>query len=190
MKFPPIEINGDGALHATLITNLGNVVVRLEEGRAPNTAANFVGLATGKIDWKDAKTGKGMKGTPFYDGLKFHRLIRNFVIQCGDPKTRYDDLEDEWGTGNPGYKFEDEFHPELRHNRAGAISMANSGPNSNGSQWFITEVPTPHLDRRHTVFGLVIAGHDVVKAVANTKTGDKGRPLEAVILKRVEIFRQ
>ncbi len=190
MKFPPIDIPGEGALHATLVTSQGSIVVRLEEARAPRTVANFVGLATGRIDWKDPKTGKGMKGTPFYDGLRFHRITRNFVIQCGDPNSRYSDREDEWGRGNPGYQFDDEFVPELRHNRAGIMSMANSGPNTNGSQWFITEVPTPHLDRRHTVFGMVIAGHDVVKKIANTITGPKDRPAEDLHLVRVEIFRQ
>jgi len=190
MKFPPIDIPGEGALHATLVTNHGSIVVRLEEARAPRTVANFVGLATGRIDWKDPKTNKGMKGTPFYDGLRFHRVSRNFVIQCGDPNTRYHDREDEWGRGNPGYQFDDEFGEDLRHNRAGIMSMANSGPNSNGSQWFITEVPTPHLDGRHTVFGMVIAGQDVVKKIANVDTGPKDRPTEDVQLVRVEIFRQ
>ncbi len=190
MKFPPIDIPGDGALHARITTTLGSVVARLEESRAPNTVANFVGLATGAIDWKDPKDGRSMKGTPFYDGLLFHRVIRNFVIQGGDPKTRYADLEEEWGTGNPGYKFEDEFNPALRHNRAGMLSMANSGRNSNGSQFFITEVPTPHLDNRHAVFGMVISGQDVIKAIANADTTDKGRPVTAIRFERVEVFRQ
>lgn len=190
MNFPPIDVPGDGALHARLVTNHGAIVARLEEQRAPNTVANFVGLASGAVDWKDPKSGKSMQGTPFYDGLLFHRVIRNFVIQVGDPKTRYADLAEEWGTGDPGYKFDDEFNPSLRHNRAGMLSMANSGRNSNGSQFFITEVPTPHLDNRHAVFGMVISGQDVVKSIANTDTGDKGRPIEPVILERVEVFRQ
>jgi peptidyl-prolyl cis-trans isomerase A (cyclophilin A) len=190
MNFPPIDIPGDGALHANIQTNLGNIVVRLEEERAPNTVANFVGLATGAIDWKDPKTGESKKGTPFYDGLLFHRVVRNFVIQGGDPKTRYEDLVEEWGTGNPGYTFPDEFHPDLRHNRAGVLSMANSGPNSNGSQFFITEVPTPHLDKRHAVFGTITAGHDVLKKMANAPTGDKGRPTRPLRIEKVEIYRQ
>ena len=189
MEFPPIDIPGDGPLHATLVTSMGSIGVRLEDKQAPNTVANFVGLATGEIDWKHPKTGKGMKGTPFYDGLLFHRIIRNFVIQVGDPKTRFPELESEWGTGDPGYKFADEFNG-LRHNRAGVLSMANSGKDSNGSQFFITEVPTPHLDNRHAVFGVVINGHDVVKDIANAETGDKGRPREPITLERVEIFRQ
>lgn len=190
MDFPPIDIPGDGALHARLVTTLGSIVVRLEEKRAPKTVANFVGLATGTIDWIDPKSGKGMKGSPFYDGLLLHRVIRNFVIQGGDPKTRYDDLEEEWGTGDPGYTFEDEFNPALRHNRAGMLSMANSGKDSNGSQFFITEVPTPHLDKRHAVFGMVISGHDVIKDIANLELLDKGRPAVPVRVEHVEVFRQ
>jgi peptidyl-prolyl cis-trans isomerase A (cyclophilin A) len=190
MVFPEIDIPGDGQLRATLLTSEGRIVVRLEEKRAPNTVKNFVGLATGKIEWKDPKSGKVMKNTPFYDGLQIHRVIRNFVIQVGDPKTRYKDLADEWGTGGPGYVFDDEFVNELRHNRAGILSMANSGKNTNGSQFFITEVPTPHLDKRHAVFGVVTAGHDVIKDIANVDLDSKNRPSEAITVERVEIFRQ
>jgi len=190
MKFPAIDIPGDGKLHASLNTSLGHFVVRLEEARAPNTVKNFVGLAMGKLDWTDPKTGRTMKATPFYNGLRFHRIVRNFIIQCGDPKTRYKELVDEWGTGNPGYKFDDEFTKELRHNRAGVLSMANAGKNTNGSQFFITEVPTPHLDSRHTVFGLVTAGHDILKAITNVSTDDKKRPAEDIILETIEIYRQ
>jgi peptidyl-prolyl cis-trans isomerase A (cyclophilin A) len=131
-----------------------------------------------------------MLGTPYYDGLRIHRVVRNFVIQVGDPFTRWENMQDRWGTGDPGYKFDDEFHPDLRHNRAGILSMANSGPNTNGSQFFVTEVPTPHLDNRHAVFGLVTAGHDVVKRIANVETGAKGRPAEPIVIERVEIYRQ
>lgn len=190
MKFPPIDVPGDGQLCARIVTNRGEIVARLEEKRAPQTVANFVGLAMGTIDWKDPKTGEGRKGTPFYDGLKFHRVVRNFVIQGGDPKTRYEDMESEWGTGGPGYTFRDEFVQELRHSRAGTLSMANSGPHSNGCQFFITEVPTPHLDQRHAVFGLVTTGHDIVQDIANTPTGHKDRPEQPVVIERIEIFRQ
>jgi peptidyl-prolyl cis-trans isomerase A (cyclophilin A) len=190
MKFPPIDVPGDGPLHAKLVTSLGTLHARLEERRAPNTVANFVGLALGRIDWKDPCSGAGRKGTPFYDGLLFHRVVRNFVVQCGDPKTRHAELAEEWGTGGPGYKFRDEFHAELRHNRAGVLSMANSGPHSNGSQWFITEVPTPHLDGRHVVFGYVVAGHDTLKRIASVELGPKNRPASDVILTRVQIYRQ
>jgi peptidyl-prolyl cis-trans isomerase A (cyclophilin A) len=189
MKFPDLEIPGDGPLHAALETTEGRLVVRLEEERAPRTVKNFVGLATGKIPWRDPKTGAMREGVPFYDGLLVHRVVRNFVLQCGDPATRYPELEAQWGKGTPGYTFDDEFHPDLRHNRAGVLSMANSGPNKNGSQFFITEVPAPHLDGRHTVFGLVIAGIDVVHDISEIDTSPKGRPAEDVILERVEIYR-
>lgn len=189
MNFPPIDIPGEGPLCAALHTSEGRIVVRLEEERAPRTVQSFVGLATGKIPWKDPKTGEMVEGLPFYDGLLFHRVVRNFVLQCGDPATRHPELAAAWGKGTPGYTFDDEFHPELRHNRAGVLSMANSGPNKNGSQFFITEVPAPHLDNRHTVFGLVIAGIDVVHDISEIDTGPKDRPLEDVILERVEIYR-
>ncbi len=190
MKFPPIDIPGQGELHASLHTSKGKMVARLHEKGAPNTVKNFVGLARGVIDWVDPKTKKTVKGVPFYDGLLVHRIVRNFVIQVGDPKTRYSELEAEWGTGDPGYKFRDEFDPALRHNRAGMLSMANSGPNSNGSQFFVTEVPTPHLDKRHSVFGQLITGLDVIKEIANAPTDDRGRPNPPIYLEKVEIFRQ
>jgi peptidyl-prolyl cis-trans isomerase A (cyclophilin A) len=189
MKFPPIEVPGDGTLHARLITSQGAMVVRLEEKRAPTVVANFVGLATGRIDYEDPKGGKIVRGVPFYDGLLFHRIVRNFIIQSGDPMTRYPEMADDWGKGGPGYKFPDEFHAELRHNRAGVISMANSGPNTNGSQWFITEVPTPHLDHRHSAFGLVVGGQDVIKKIANIPV-ERNRPTRDIVLERVEVFRQ
>jgi peptidyl-prolyl cis-trans isomerase A (cyclophilin A) len=155
----------------------------------PNTVKNFVGLATGNIDWKDPKTGASMKGTPLYDGVRFHRVIPNFMIQCGDPMSRHTDMAANWGRGNPGYRFEDEFHPELRHDGPGVLSMANSGPNTNGAQWFITEGPTPHLDRKHSVFGKVVGGQDVVAKIARVPT-TRDRPNQDVVLTKVELFRQ
>jgi peptidyl-prolyl cis-trans isomerase A (cyclophilin A) len=189
MNFPEINIPGNGQLHARLTTSLGEIVIRLEEQRAPNTVKNFVGLATGAIDWKDPKTGASMQGTPAYDGVRFHRVIPNFMIQCGDPLSRHADTASRWGTGGPGYKFADEFHPELRHSGPGILSMANSGANTNGAQWFITEGPTPHLDKRHSVFGNVVKGLDVVNKIANVAT-TRDRPNADVILQKVEIFRQ
>lgn len=189
MDFPPIQAAGTGQLHARLRTSLGDIVLRLEEQRAPKTVANFAGLAAGTIDWRDPKTGESRKGTPLYDGVKFHRVIKGFMIQCGDPLTRYDDQAGRWGTGGPGYRFEDEFHPELRHDAGGVLSMANSGKNTNGSQWFITEGPTPHLDGRHTVFGRVVSGMDVVGKIASVAT-TRDRPNEPVVLEKVELFRQ
>ena len=189
MEFPEINIPGNGQLQARLITSLGTIVVRLEEQRTPNTVKNFVGLATGTIDWTDPKTGKSVVGTPAYNGVRFHRVIPNFMIQCGDPLSRYLDTATRWGTGGPGYKFADEFHPELRHSDSGILSMANAGKNTNGSQWFITEGPTPHLDNKHSVFGKVVAGMDIVNRIATVPT-TRDRPNQDVVLEKVEIFRQ
>lgn len=189
MDFPDINVPGQGQLHARLKTTLGDIVVRLEEQRVPNTVKNFVGLATGAIDWKDPKTGQSMKGTPLYDGVRFHRVIPDFMIQCGDPMSRHADMAGRWGSGNPGYRFQDEFHPELRHSGPGVLSMANSGPNTNGAQWFITEGPTPHLDNKHSVFGTVVSGQDVVKKIARVPT-TRDRPNQDVVLQKVELFRQ
>ncbi len=189
MNFPEINVPGQGQLHARLATSLGDIVVRLEEQRVPNTVKNFVGLATGAVAWKDPKTGASMAGQGLYDGVRFHRVIPDFMIQCGDPMSRHTDMASRWGTGNPGYKFEDEFHPELRHDGPGVLSMANSGPNTNGAQWFITERATPHLDRKHSVFGKVVSGMDVVNKIART-AATRDRPNEDVVLQRVELFRQ
>ena len=189
MKFPPIDIPGTGQLQCTFYTEVGNIVARLYEQRAPQTVRNFVALVLGNIAWEDPKKGK-QQGVPFYDGLRIHRTVRNFVLQFGDPATRYEDLVETWGKGTPGYTFDDEFHPELRHNRAGTLSMANNGrPHTNGSQFFITEVPAPHLDDRHSVFGLVTAGMDVVSAIAGGEVGEKHRPTDPIMVERIEIYR-
>jgi len=189
--FPPIEVPGQGDLYARLSTTEGAIVVRLEETRAPKTVANFVGLATGKIEWKDPKTNETKTGVPLYDGIRFHRVIPDFMIQCGDPTSRYTDgtSKSQWGRGGPGYRFGDEFHPELRHRCPGILSMANSGAGTNGSQWFITERDTPHLDDRHSVFGKVIAGNEVVRKIARAPRGAGDRPNEDIVLEKVEIFR-
>ena len=190
MDFPPISVPGEGQLYARLHTTLSNVVIALYEDKAPKTVANFVGLATGTIDWRDPVTQKSGKGTPAYDGVKFHRVIPNFMIQCGDLRTKHPfGPDNRWGTGDAGYKFGDEFHPDLKHNTGGVLSMANSGPGTNGSQWFITEGPTPHLDRKHSVFGQVVAGQVAVKNIANTPRGQGDRPTTDVVIQRVEIFR-
>ena len=188
MNFPEIKLPGQGQLHARLTTSLGDIVVRLEEQRVPNTVKNFVGLATGAISWKDPKTG-AQSNAPLYDGVRFHRVIPDFMIQCGDPGSRHKELAGEWGRGNPGYKFEDEFHPELRHDGPGVLSMANSGPNTNGAQWFITERATAHLDKKHSVFGKVVSGMDIVSKIARTPA-TRDRPNEDVVVQRVELFRQ
>ena len=190
-QFPPINVPGTGDLYARLRTTQGLIVIRLEEQRAPKTVANFVGLATGTVEWSDPKTGQSMKGTPLYEGVRFHRVIPGFMVQCGDPLSRHTDdrSKSRWGTGGPGYQFSDEFHRELRHDAAGVLSMANAGPGTNGSQFFVTEGPTPHLDNRHSVFGRVVAGQDVVRKIANVARGANDRPNEDQVLESVEVFR-
>ena len=152
--------------YAHFTTPQGNFTVKLFEQDAPKTVANFVGLAEGTKEWTDPKTGQKVK-KPYYDGLIFHRVIDGFMIQGGDPLGQ--------GTGGPGYTFEDEFSPKLRHSKEGILSMANSGPNTNGGQFFITLGPTPHLDNKHTVFGEVVEGMDVVRKIGKVPTG-AGRP--------------
>ena len=166
--------------YALVSTSQGDFVIRLHEQAAPKTVANFVGLAEGTLAWKDPVTGESIT-RPFYDGLTFHRVIDGFMIQGGCPLGT--------GTGGPGYKFADEFSRELRHDKAGILSMANSGPNTNGSQFFITLAPTPHLDNRHSVFGEVVEGLDVVKKIGRVTTGRQDRPVEPVVVKTVTIDR-
>jgi peptidyl-prolyl cis-trans isomerase A (cyclophilin A) len=179
--FPPIQVPGKGALYARFVTSLGNVVVKLEEERAPNTVKNFVGLATGAQEWEDPRTREVKRGVPYYDGTIFHRVIPNFMAQGGDPLGR--------GTGGPGYRFGDEFHPSLRHDGPGVLSMANAGPGTNGSQFFLCEVATPHLDNRHSVFGKAVAGVDVIKKITHSATGPGDRPLQEIKIQKLEIFR-
>jgi peptidyl-prolyl cis-trans isomerase A (cyclophilin A) len=179
--FPEINVPGSGQLYARMVTTQGPIVIRLEEQRAPKTVRNFVGLASGTQEWVHPRTGQAQKGVRYYDGTIFHRVIPNFMIQGGDPLGQ--------GTGGPGYRFEDEFHPELRHAGPGILSMANSGPGSNGSQFFITERATPHLDDKHSVFGTVVAGNDVVNAIARVPTAARDKPVQDVVIQRVEIFR-
>lgn len=180
-SFPDINVPGTGDLYARFRTTLGNIVVRLDEEKAPKTVKNFVGLATGTQEWKDPRSGDAKTGVPLYDGTIFHRVIPDFMIQGGCPLGQ--------GTGGPGYRFKDEFHPDLRHKGPGVLSMANSGPSTNGSQFFITESATPHLDNRHSVFGSTVAGLDIVKKIAQTPRGRNDRPNTDVVLQKVEIFR-
>src|SRR6188508_346820 len=168
-------------LHAHFTTSEGNFTIRLLESEAPNTVANFVGLAEGTKEWSDPKTGQKVK-RPFYDGLIFHRIIADFMIQGGDPLGT--------GTGGPGYKFADEFSPKLRHSRAGLLSMANAGPNSNGSQFFITLAATPWLDNKHSIFGEVVEGMDVVQKIGKTATSKPNdRPVKPITIQSVKINR-
>src|SRR5690606_29283950 len=162
---PAVQIDGDGELRATIKTSMGDIVVRLFEEQAPRTVANFVGLATGAVEWSD----RGQKTSrPLYSGTIIHRVIPDFMIQCGDPQGN--------GTGGPGYRFADEIHPALRHDGPGKLSMANAGPNTNGSQFFITEVPTPWLDGKHAIFGEVISGQEVATAIARVPRDGRDRP--------------
>jgi peptidyl-prolyl cis-trans isomerase A (cyclophilin A) len=180
-QFPAIQVPGNGQLYARFVTSMGNIVVQLEETRVPNTVKNFVGLATGSQEWKHPRTGEAHAGKPLYDGTIFHRVIQDFMVQGGDPLGQ--------GTGGPGYKFKDEFHPELKHDKPGVLSMANSGPNTNGSQFFITEKPTPWLDKRHSVFGHAVVGADLVAKITRVAKGPSDRPQQDVVLQKVEIFR-
>jgi peptidyl-prolyl cis-trans isomerase A (cyclophilin A) len=170
----------DKGTYAKFDTTEGSFTVRLFDAEAPNTVANFVGLAEGTKEWTDPESG-ATKTAPFYDGVVFHRIISGFMIQGGDRLGQ--------GTGGPGYKFADEFHPSRRHGKAGILSMANSGPNTNGSQFFITLGPTPHLDNRHSVFGEVVEGMDVVKKIGGVATGRQDRPVTPVVMKKVTIER-
>jgi len=169
---------GSVSTYANFETSEGNFKIRLFDKEAPNTVANFVGLAEGSKEWRDPATGERRKA-PFYDGVIFHRVINGFMIQGGDRLGQ--------GTGGPGYKFADEFHPSLRHSKPGILSMANAGPNSNGGQFFITLAPTPHLDNRHSVFGEVDSGMDVVQKIGSTKTGAQDRPVKDVVIQSVKI---
>jgi peptidyl-prolyl cis-trans isomerase A (cyclophilin A) len=165
-------------LTATLRTNMGSVVVRLLPDQAPKTVRNFTDLAEGRREWTDPSTGATSKDR-LYDGTIFHRVIAGFMIQGGDPLGT--------GRGGPGFEFGDEFHPDLAFDRPYLMAMANAGPGTNGSQFFITTVPTPHLNGRHTIFGEVIEGNDVVDAISRVRTGRDDRPVDDVVLESVQI---
>ena len=168
-------------VYAQFVTSEGNFTIRLFDQEAPKTVENFVGLAEGTKEWTHPRTNEKSK-TPYYDGGIFHRVIKGFMIQGGDPLGQ--------GMGGPGYNFADEFHPKLRHNKAGILSMANRGPNTNGGQFFITLGPTPHLDDRHSVFGEVVEGMDVVQKIGATATNERDRPLTDVAIQTIKIERR
>ncbi|WP_086477366.1 MULTISPECIES: peptidylprolyl isomerase [Arenibacter] len=167
---------GDG-IFADINTTKGDIILKLEYEKTPITVANFISLAEGNSPF----VSDSLKGKKYYDGLIFHRVIKDFMIQGGDPTGT--------GRGNPGYKFVDEFNDSLKHDKAGILSMANSGPTTNGSQFFITHKETPFLDGRHTVFGNVVEGLDVIDSIANVATGEADRPVTDVVMNSVEIIR-
>ena len=167
------------ATTATFVTSAGRIVARLMPEHAPTTVANFVDLATGKREWRDPRDG-ARKSEPLYDDTIFHRVIPGFMIQGGDPEGT--------GRGGPGYRFEDECPPGgPKFDRPGLLAMANSGPNTNGSQFFITLAPTAWLTGKHTIFGEVTEGMEVVEAIAGVETGRDDRPREDIVVERVEI---
>jgi peptidyl-prolyl cis-trans isomerase A (cyclophilin A) len=167
-------------LTATLRTSQGDIVIRLLPDHAPKTVRNFVELAEGGRQWTDPRTGRATTDK-LYDGTIFHRVIPNFMIQGGDPLGS--------GRGGPGYKFADEIHPDLVFDRPYLLAMANAGPGTNGSQFFITVAPTPWLNGKHTIFGEVISGQDVVDTISLVKTGSQDRPVEDVTIDSVTVQR-
>ena len=165
-------------LYAVVYTSLGNIVCRLFDKDAPKAVANFRGLATGTKAWTDPNTG-AQKHTPLYSGTTFHRVIPQFMIQGGDPTGT--------GMGSPGYKFEDEVSSNHTFDHPGILAMANSGPNTNGSQFFITVAPTPWLNGKHTIFGEVVSGQDVVDKISQVPRDDQDKPLTPVKILRISI---
>ena len=170
-------------LIATLKTNKGDIAIELFPDHAPKTVDNFVGLAEGTKEWKDPKTGEP-SNVPFYDGLGFHRVIAQFMLQGGCPLGT--------GTGGPGFEFGDEFHPDLSFDRPYLLAMANAGPGTNGSQFFITTIPTDWLNRKHTIFGEVVddESRKVVDAIDKVPTGRGDQPIEPVVIETVQIERR
>jgi len=166
--------------YAQFKTTEGNFAIRLFEQEAPRTVENFVALAEGTKEWTDPRTNQKVK-TPYYNGIVFHRVIERFMIQGGDPLGQ--------GIGGPGYNFADELPKDVSAYKPGSVAMANSGPNTNGSQFFITQVPTPWLDGRHTIFGQVTQGMDVVNKIVAAPRDGRDKPLETISMKTVKILK-
>lgn len=167
------------AKSAIIKTNIGSITVELYADKAPITVANFAALSDGSIEWVHPKTGQTQTDTPLYDGVIFHRVIKDFMIQTGDPLGV--------GTGGPGYKFQDEIDSSLTFEEPYMLAMANSGPSTNGSQFFITVVPTPWLTGKHTIFGKVVKGQDIVDKIATTQTGYNDKPVQPITIEKIEI---
>lgn len=170
----------DTGTYALFQTSVGDFLCELYPDKAPLAVENFIGLSTGEKEWISYKTGRMMRNTPLYSGTIFHRVIPNFMIQGGDQLGT--------GRGGTGFKFEDEIHDELKHDRPGRLSMANSGPNTNSSQFFITQVATPWLDGKHTIFGQVIKGQEIINKIGLVKRDKEDRPIEPVVLKEIQII--
>lgn len=174
-------------MYAIFHTSKGKIKALLHHDKAPKTVANFVGLAEGTKEFTDPKSGQKTKKR-YYDGLVFHRVIPNFMIQGGDPVGN--------GTGGPGYQFEDEFHPELMHDKKGVLSMANAGPNTNGSQFFITVAVTPHLDaqrsmkRGYSIFGQVVEGQEIADLISEVDADNRDMPKTPVVIQKIEIIKE
>jgi peptidyl-prolyl cis-trans isomerase A (cyclophilin A) len=179
-KTDDCKIKKGQSVFAVFETSKGNFKVKLFPDKAPITVENFVCLAEGKKDWTDPKTKAKMSGKALYDGTIFHRVIPNFMIQGGDPLGT--------GTGGPGFQFADEFDPSLQFDKVGLLAMANAGPGTNGSQFFVTVAKTPWLNNKHTIFGEVISGYDVVEDISKVAPVPGGtRPLEDIVIKNIKI---
>lgn len=175
---PAVELPSEPGLYAVIYTSMGNIVCRLFAKEAPKAVANFVGLARGTKTWTDPETGKVMH-KPLYSGTTFHRVIPDFMIQGGDPTGT--------GTGSPGYEFPDEINQDRKFDHPGILAMANHGPNTNGSQFFITVAPAEHLNGGYTVFGEVVSGQDVADAISKVPRDAQDKPLTPVVIKAIVI---
>jgi peptidyl-prolyl cis-trans isomerase A (cyclophilin A) len=185
----PVAASADGKLmkaasegkdlYATFSTSEGSFVVKLFSKEAPKTVTNFVGLATGEKEWTDPRDGKKKAGTPLYSNSICHRIIPGFMIQCGDPTGT--------GRGDPGYKFEDEFQSGRKFEKPGLLAMANAGPGTNGSQFFVTVSTPNYLNNKHTIFGEVVSGYDQVEKISKVPTQPGDKPVKDVVIKSIEI---
>jgi len=177
-----LKIDSNQTVEAVIKTSLGDISVELYADKAPKTVANFVGLSEGTQPWLDPRNDKLNENTPLYQNIIFHRVIKDFMVQGGDPLGQ--------GIGGPGYSFEDEFVGELKFDEPGILAMANSGPATNGSQFFITTVPTPWLNGKHTIFGKVTKGMDVLMNIQNVQTDTNDKPVDPVTIKSIEVIRK